>query len=58
MLVHFLIRKPLWKKKELKGAMEDEIKKQGAQYPDKDLDKLINMLTQQAGGGQVQLKKP
>jgi hypothetical protein len=41
----------LWKKKELKASVEDALKKHNAQYPEKELDKIINGLTQAVGGG-------
>ena len=53
MIVNLLSQKQVWKKKELKATVEEELKKQSVQYPDKDIDKIINALTQQAGSGSV-----
>ena len=50
MIVNFLIKKSVWKKKELKQAVEEELKRQNAEYPEKNIDKIINNITQAAGG--------
>lgn len=52
-ILNLLSRQASWKKKDLKVSVLDYLKKQGQDYPEKDLDKMIGGLTEQAGGGMV-----